>query len=129
MLLFRSRYNCRDAVWWWLYCIKCYVQEVPNGEAILNDKVSRIFPTDDSPAQQPGVTEQSLQDVMQEALTRHFEGVTFKERNAGREIDEHMKDNGFEVRIGVLPESGFVFGGNADNCGKLKKFYSRKLAA
>lgn len=66
---------------------------------------------------------------MQEALTRHFEGVTFKERNAGREIDEHMKDNGFEVRIGVLPDSGFVFGGNADNCGKLKKFYSRKLAA
>ncbi|KAK9890598.1 hypothetical protein WA026_011963 [Henosepilachna vigintioctopunctata] len=113
----KSRYNCRDAVWWWLYCIKCYTEEVPNGINILEDKVSRIFPTDDSPPQQPGETDQILQDVMQEALTRHFQGLVFRERHAGREIDEHMNDNGFNNQIGVHPSTGFIFGGNVDNCG------------
>ncbi|XP_045473681.1 glycogen debranching enzyme [Harmonia axyridis] len=113
----KPRYNCRDAVWWWLYCIKCYVEEVPGGASILGDEVSRIFPTDDSPPQQPGAMDQSLQDVMQEALTRHFQGVTFRERNAGREIDEQMTDKGFNNQIGVHPDTGFVFGGNVHNCG------------
>lgn len=55
--------------------------------------------------------------VMHEALQRHFAGVKFRERNAGRQIDEHMRDEGFNVEIGVRKETGFVFGGNEWNCG------------
>ncbi|XP_066992681.2 glycogen debranching enzyme [Anabrus simplex] len=113
----KARFNCRDAIWWWLYCIQCYTKEVPNGLDILVDKVSRIFPTDDSPPVPPGKVDHLLQDVIQEALTVHFQGLCFRERNAGRAIDAHMTDKGFNNQIGVHPETGFVFGGNAYNCG------------
>ncbi|XP_023247212.1 glycogen debranching enzyme isoform X2 [Copidosoma floridanum] len=112
-----ARYNCRDAVWWWLYTIQCYVKEVPDGINILSDKVSRLYPTDDSPALPAGKVDQPLHDVMQEALSVHFQGLCFRERNAGRRIDEHMTDRGFNNQIGVHPETGFVFGGSDANCG------------
>ncbi|XP_050499688.1 glycogen debranching enzyme isoform X2 [Diabrotica virgifera virgifera] len=112
-----SRFNCRDAIWWWLYCIKEYVNEAPEGIKILSDKVSRIFPTDDATNQPPGAVDQPLYDVIQEGLKIHFQGLAFRERNAGRQIDEHMVDAGFNNQIGVHPETGFVFGGNKWNCG------------
>ncbi|XP_058825624.1 glycogen debranching enzyme isoform X2 [Topomyia yanbarensis] len=112
-----ARYNCRDAIWWWLYTIQQYAEETPNGRAILKDKVSRLYPTDDSEAKQPGECDQMLYETIQEALTVHFQGLSYRERNAGTRIDAHMKDKGFNNRIGIHPETGFVFGGNNANCG------------
>lgn len=54
---------------------------------------------------------------MQEALTVHFQGLIYRERNAGHEIDEHMTEKGFNNQIGINPDTGFVFGGNDANCG------------
>lgn len=50
----KPRFNCRDAIWWWLSSIKDYVYEAPKGHAILNEPVSRLFPTDDSEAKPAG---------------------------------------------------------------------------
>lgn len=58
-----------------------------------------------------------MYDVIQEALTIHFQGLCFRERNAGKQIDEHMSDRGFNNQIGVHPDTGFIFGGNEANCG------------
>ncbi|XP_030388074.1 glycogen debranching enzyme isoform X2 [Scaptodrosophila lebanonensis] len=113
----KPRFNCRDAVWWWLHSIKQYVESAPKGTEILKDKVSRIFPYDDAEAHAPGAFDQLLHDVMQEALQVHFQGLQYRERNAGHEIDAHMVDQGFNNHIGVHPETGFVFGGNNANCG------------
>ncbi len=41
----------------------------------------------------------------------------FRELNAGTKIDAQMKDNGFNVNIKMDPTNGFLFGGNAENCG------------
>ncbi|KAL7386629.1 hypothetical protein ABVT39_011254 [Epinephelus coioides] len=112
-----ARYNCRDAVWWWLQCIQDYVTHVPQGHEILHCPVTRMYPTDDCEPQTPGEVEQPLYDVIQETLQRHLEGISFRERNAGPKIDMNMRDEGFSVFAKVDPATGFVTGGNRFNCG------------
>ncbi|KAK6049525.1 Amylo-alpha-1,6-glucosidase [Cooperia oncophora] len=43
-----ARYNCRDAVWFFLYSIERYVKEAPSGQQILHSPVRRIYPSDDT---------------------------------------------------------------------------------
>ncbi|XP_055359802.1 glycogen debranching enzyme isoform X4 [Betta splendens] len=112
-----ARYNCRDAVWWWLQCIQDYATHVPQGHEILNCPVTRMYPTDDCEPCKPGEVEQPLYDVIQEALQCHLQGISFRERNAGPKIDMNMRDEGFSVTAKVDPATGFVTGGNRFNCG------------
>ncbi|CAG2168340.1 unnamed protein product, partial [Oppiella nova] len=109
----------RDAVWWWLQAIKDYCLLVPNGVQLLSEPVRRLYPTDDSPAllSADNIVEEPLSKTIQEALQRHFDGIDFIEKNAGKQIDEHMTEEGFHIRVGVSRDTGFVFGGNAHNCG------------
>jgi len=60
----------------------------------------------------------SILELIIEIVQRHCQGIEFREWNAGIKIDEHMKDNGFNVKIHCdLDKTGFCFGGNKDNCG------------
>ena len=124
----RSRYNCRDAVWWWLYSVREYTKLAPSGSEILRCKVTRIHkPYISSVSQRKrsviqmnGVGEvcvQALCDIIQDTMECHFNGMEFVEENAGKQLDEHMRDEGFTVTFGVDRDTGFVFGGNRYNCG------------
>lgn len=42
------RYNCRDAVWFWLYAIIKYIKMAPHGDEILLMKVLRLYPFDNT---------------------------------------------------------------------------------
>ena len=44
-----SRYNCRDAVWWWLQAVQDYVNLSPEAADFLKVSVVRYFPRDDVP--------------------------------------------------------------------------------
>jgi len=54
----------------------------------------------------PLFQDQPLYDVIQEALNVHFQGLHFRERNSGHNIDAHMTDKGFNNEIGVDLETG-----------------------
>jgi glycogen debranching enzyme len=110
-----SRYNCRDAVWFWLSAIVQYCEKAPNGESILKSLVARIYPRDDS--EYGEIKTEELHETIYECLQRHYEGINFRERNAGHQIDEQMTDNGFNVTAKINHKTGFVEGGNGDNCG------------
>lgn len=150
-----SRYNCRDAVWWWLYCIREYTRMAPQGNEILRCKVRRLHQPELKATQSllsngnsngiqavllkkrsvtsmNGITTtnqinhsdnghnthtQYLFELIQEALECHFKGMDFVEERAGKELDEHMTERGFNIVYGTKQDTGFIFGGNRWNCG------------
>ncbi|CAH8497026.1 unnamed protein product [Dicrocoelium dendriticum] len=175
------RYNCRDAVWYWMYSIVCYekaiakaqLQQHPrlssisaghasdkqdntNSSSVVNKSASvpkctsppcglvhrpiwRWFPTDDAigwpdekPQRRSSIINRHVQpvhEVIQEVLQLHITGIDFVERNAGPQLDEQMKLEGFRVTACVDPQTGFPAGGNAFNCGTwMDKMGSSDLA-
>lgn len=115
------RYNCRDGPWFFAQNVQDYVNKAPNGLAILNDKVKRRFPLDDEwvPVDSPKAFAHTstVAEIIQEILQRHASGIHFREHDAGPKIDEQMSDNGFNIDVTVDWSTGFVMGGNKDNCG------------
>ncbi|KAF8957455.1 glucanotransferase domain of glycogen debranching enzyme-domain-containing protein [Flammula alnicola] len=115
------RYNSRDSPWWMLQNIQDYVKSAPEGLHILSEPVKRRFPLDDSwvPWDDPRAyaCTSSLAEIVQEILQRHAEGIHFREYNAGPNLDMQMKDEGFDIDIGVDWETGLIVGGNRHNCG------------
>lgn len=118
------RYNARDATWWFLYALQQYCLFAPEGHNFLNERcVPRLFPTDDAQVR-PGSNLMEDEDrlttpaaIIQEIMERHACGIHFRERNAGSSIDSHMADRGFNVDIELDLETGFIHGGNVQNCG------------
>ena len=116
------RYNSRDSVWFFLQCIQDYCKIVPGGYDILKHKVERRFlpnsdewfEFDDPKAYSKQST---VEDVIQEILQQHASGISFREYNAGPDLDRQMKGEGFQIDIKVDWSNGIVYGGSQDNCG------------
>ena len=116
------RYNSRDSIWFFLQNIQDYTKMAPNGLEIMEEKVARRFlPYDDTYFEfdDPRAYSKSstIEDIVQEALQRHASGLSFREANAGPNLDMQMKSEGFQIDIKVDWETGIIFGGSQDNCG------------
>ncbi|KAJ1553809.1 hypothetical protein HK096_006327, partial [Nowakowskiella sp. JEL0078] len=137
---YKSRYNARDATWFWFLAVQEYCQEAPEGLEFLKSKVKRRFPplTRYHPETFMKVQDESENDTFveiddtrcylvestiamlcQEILDRHARGINFREWNAGSALDHAMRSEGFEINVGIKWENGrgFVYGGNRFNCG------------
>lgn len=101
--------------------IQDYTLMAPDGLAILTESVKRRFPKDDTwvPWNDPKAYAYSstIAEIIQEILQRHAEGISFREYNAGPNLDSQMKGEGFNIEVKVDWTSGLIFGGSANNCG------------
>lgn len=87
------------------------------GVDILLSPVRKLFADDDASVDFDSPRQVSLVEIIQEALECHARGINFRERGAGHGLDQDMTMPGFNVAAGVSQETGFIFGGNASNCG------------
>ena len=116
------RYNSRDSIWFFLQNIQDYTKMVPDGILLLQEKVKRRFlPYDDTffEFDDPRAysKESSIAEIIQESLQRHATGISFREANAGAQLDMQMRPEGFDIKIEVDWETGIIMGGNQFNCG------------
>ena len=116
------RYNSRDSVWFFLQNIQDYTKMVPGGMSIMKETTARRFlPYDDTyfdfDDQRAYSKHSTIDEIVQEVMQRHADGISFREANAGSNLDMQMKMEGFQIDIHVDWSNGMIFGGNQDNCG------------
>ncbi|RAH82580.1 glycogen debranching enzyme [Aspergillus japonicus CBS 114.51] len=116
------RYNSRDSVWFFLQSIQDYTVMAPDGITLLDEKVPRRFlPYDDTwfPFDDPRAYSKhsTISEVIQEVFQRHARGLSFREYNAGPDLDVQMKPEGFDINVQVDWDTGLIFGGSQFNCG------------
>lgn len=118
-----TRFNARDATWFFLQSIKDYIQASDEGVKFLNQSFKRVSLSDhhiehlEAVKQGKPERETTIADLIQEIFQKHAEGIDFREWNAGSKIDEHMKDEGFDIKVKLDPTTGLIVGGNSHNCG------------
>jgi len=101
--------------------IQDYCATAPDGYSILNESVARRFPKDDTWVSwdDPKAYSYSstVAEITQEILQRHADGISFREYNAGPNLDMQMDAKGFQIDVKVDWNTGFTLGGNEHNCG------------
>ena len=117
------RYNSRDAAWFYLQALQDYCYQSPEHTDILKQQIPHLFPTDDQREYYrkyqdikniPFIT---IADIVQNILESHANEIHFVEWDAGPQIDEQMKSEGFHIDIITDWTNGFILGGNSSNCG------------
>lgn len=101
--------------------IQDYVNSAPDGLSLLSEPVKRRFPKDETWVEwddpRAYAYSSTVAEILQEMLQRHADGISFREYNAGPNLDMQMTEEGFQIDIKVDWKTGIIFGGNKHNCG------------
>ena len=91
-----SRYNCRDATWFWLNSVKDLYQVQPS---ILEYKIPTGFLSDDADFNiDDNDQSKTVLELIFEIIDRHASGIDFIERNAGPKVNLKEMSNS-EIKI------------------------------
>jgi glycogen debranching enzyme len=117
----QPRYNSRDSVWFFLNAIREYIN-FSNDYKFLDEEIKMLFLDDDMNVHLTKVSRNEkkflkISEIIYKILESHCKGIEFREWRAGKLIDEHMKDEGFNIKIYLDINTGFIYGGNSSNCG------------
>src|SRR5205814_4402023 len=117
----RPRYNSRDSIWFFLQLIQDYTKIVPSGISLLDERVKRRFPLDDefvwSDDPKAYSYESSIMEIIQQALSRHANGLHFREARAAVGLDSQMKHPRFNTHATVDRQPGSTFAAHNDTRG------------
>ncbi|KAL8274373.1 hypothetical protein Esti_001695 [Eimeria stiedai] len=91
------RYNARDATWFFMQAVQDYCMKSPEGLEFLLTAVEMKYGQHAS--QLPEYPIKTMADVLHHILASHAKGISFREWNAGRQLDEQMQDKGFNIEI------------------------------
>ncbi|KAJ2879592.1 bifunctional 4-alpha-glucanotransferase/amylo-alpha-1,6-glucosidase, partial [Coemansia asiatica] len=111
------RYNARDATWFWLQAVQMYCEMAPEGLSLLQASVPRRFPDGETfvawDCDEAFSRSSTVAELIQEIMQRHAKGISFREWNAGPNLDSQMSNRGFDIDIHVdFDQTGFVSGGS-----------------
>eukprot|EP00922_Rhytidocystis_sp_ex-Travisia-forbesii_P065765 GHVS01097680.1.p1 GENE.GHVS01097680.1~~GHVS01097680.1.p1 ORF type:complete len:1836 (-),score=266.89 GHVS01097680.1:358-5865(-) len=106
------RYNARDATWFFLQAVQDFCVAAPESINFLKTELELKFPLEEGRGDV-----KTVGDLIHHILSEHAKGISFREWNAGSDIDEHMSSDGFDIAINFDDELGVLIGGNASNCG------------
>lgn len=114
------RYNCRDAVWWFVRAIFEYI-EFTQDTSILKTELRMRFLSNNMEEHETklnggDIKVMSISDIIQDIFQSHAKGIKYREWNAGSKIDGQMQYEGFNVELHLDELTGFIFGGNPSNC-------------
>ncbi len=118
-----TRFNARDATWFFMEALQEYVKhDKEHGASIFQEKVQMQFldPNQGEHHRKQAAGQKLiliLADVVQNIMQSHASGIDFVEWNAGAKIDDQMTSDGFHVKTWLDLGTGFVHGGNKNNCG------------
>ena len=113
-----ARFNTRDTTWYFMEALQQYIRhDKENGESILKEQLNMQFLSANQAQHAEMKLEGrklfiTLEELIQDIMQSHFQGIDFVEWEAGRQVDESIVKEEFHITIRTDTKTGFIYGGN-----------------